>query len=57
MRGSSDGGRHGRRSVRKNQVAIGRGRFSKLKRIWRVLVVFAPPSPLGVVEPSFLYSI
>jgi len=31
MRGSSDAGRHRRRSVRKNQVAIARGRFSELK--------------------------
>jgi len=48
MRGSSDGGRHRGRSVRKNQVAIGRADFSELKHIWLMLVVFAPLSPLGV---------
>jgi len=52
MRGSSDGGRHRGRSVRKNQVAIGRADFSELKRIWLMLVVFAPLSPLGVVRIS-----
>lgn len=55
MHGSSDGGRHRGRSVRKNQVGIGRAGFSVLKRIWLMLVVFAPPSPLGVVDlPSLL---
>ena len=50
MHGSSDGGRHRGRSVRKNQVGIGRAGFSVLKRIWLMLVVFAPPNPLGVAK-------
>ena len=49
MRDSSDGGRHRGRSVRKNQLAIG-GLFLELTRIWLMLVVFAPPSPLGVAR-------